>query len=178
MTVSSTQNRSLYAGDGATVTFDIGFTFSYLADGVTPAVGVYTVAPTTGVITHEALGTDYTVDPSTPSVTFGTAPVSGATVLLLSAVPAIQPSVFLNQGFLPSTVESALDWTTLALQDVGAALPLSPGLVSALPALAAPGDRRWVTDSTAPTFGAAVVGGGTGRPLTPVFYDGLAWRWG
>jgi hypothetical protein len=35
------------------------------------------------------------------------------------------------------------------------------------------GDTAYVTDATAPVFGAAVVGGGA--VVIPVFYNGAAW---
>ena len=44
------------------------------------------------------------------------------------------------------------------------------------PATAGAGARGFVTDATAPTFGAIVVGGGTVK--TPVYSDGIEWRVG
>jgi hypothetical protein len=48
--------------------------------------------------------------------------------------------------------------------------------VSGLPTTPVAGQRAFVQDATATTFGSVVAGGGSNK--VPVYYDGSAWRVG
>jgi len=59
---------------------------------------------------------------------------------------------------------------------MGGRLATATYTVAALPASPVAGDLAFVTDATAPTWGATIVGGGAVK--CPVFYDGANWKAG
>lgn len=65
--------------------------------------------------------------------------------------------------------------STLSSNPTFTTVKTTPTTVAALPAAATAGDgaRAFVTDATAPTFGATVAGGGAVH--TPVYSDGTNW---
>lgn len=99
----------------------------------------------------------------------------------------IKAQFAINQTIVPqSYIDAAINNSlNVALAGIAAALAtaeaytdsrlLPNATVAALPASPAHGTRGYVTDATGPTFGNAVVGGGTVE--TPVYFDG-AWKVG
>lgn len=71
-----------------------------------------------------------------------------------------------QQGRLTIAGNTAITYPTPTI--VGSAFT-----VATLPVAPAQGTRAWVTDATAPTFLAALVGGGA--VVCPAFYDGASW---
>ena len=120
MTVLTTDNRRSYTGDGSTTVFAFPVFFLEEAD-VKVALRVNDVEST------PVFNTDYTVsgagNPSGGSVTFTTAPVSGATVILFND-PALTQTVDYqdNDEFPAETHERALDKLTLLVQRLSARL--------------------------------------------------------
>jgi len=113
MTVSSEVARVVHTANG-TATF-----FSYAPmDGVTSAnLKVYLFNPTTGVLTLQTLGTDYTF--GSGGVTFNTAPPSGRRVILLRQVELLQPDVYKTNAPFPAAVtEKRLDEIVKGLQQI------------------------------------------------------------
>lgn len=119
MTISSEGNINTYPGDGADKTFD--FTFPILDEA---HLEVEVVNDTTGVVTTKTLTTDYTVsgvgntvdltDFTSGTVTFGTAPASGETVVIRYGIPVIQGvDLAENDNFPAETMEDSLDKLTM-----------------------------------------------------------------
>lgn len=115
MTISSEGNINTYAGDGADTTFE--FTFPILDES---HLEVEVVNDSTGVVTTKTLTTHYTVsgsgntsgstDYTSGTVTFGTAPASGETVVLRYDVPITQAvDLQENDNFPAETIEDSLD---------------------------------------------------------------------
>ena len=88
MTISTTENRAKYSGDGITTTF--AFKYKVNADG---DLGVI-LTDADGNETTQVLGTDYDVtgvgDDTGGSVIFGTAPSSAYTVIIYRDPPVTQ----------------------------------------------------------------------------------------
>lgn len=110
MTITATTNRWSYTGDGTTVDFDFtepAFEAAFLTvfvDGVAQPSANYAVAN---------VG-----EPNGGTVTFGTAPASGATVVIERSVPATQPDTIREGGPFPSgLVQRALDRLAAAIVD-------------------------------------------------------------
>lgn len=163
MTVPVQQVIQAFAGNGSARNFVISnFVIALQSDGVTPALLLYYVSPV-GVVEELTLGSDYTVDLATSTIALGFAPLTGGTVFALSNLAAEQPDQFLNEGFLPATVEAALDYLALTVQQLLGALGIIPGpyTVATLPTNPQPFQTAWVSDATSNTRGAAPVGGGT-----------------
>ncbi len=117
MTVSTTTARVSYAGNGSTVTFNVGFYF--LADSHLKV----TLRAADGTETVKTLTTDYTVsgagNPSGGSITLGTAPASGVTVVVTRNVPQTQLVDYQpNDPFPATTHEQALDQLTMEVQQL------------------------------------------------------------
>lgn len=107
MTLSSATVRSTYAGNGATTVFAIGF---HVFDEDEVEV---LLVDADGSETVQTLTTHYSVSgvgTATGNVTMVTAPASGQTLVIRSAVPNTQTTDLRNQGPVrPETVETALD---------------------------------------------------------------------
>lgn len=126
MTVSNTVASVTIAGNGTQTTFAYNFEIPYQIDGETPAAEVYLVMNATGV--------GGLLDPSLYTITGVGATLGGTVIYPLTGSPVdaahslrinralalIQPQQFLNQAFLPETVESGLDRTVLQLQQIAA----------------------------------------------------------
>jgi len=113
MAVSSEVARVVHTANG-TATF-----FSYAPiDGVTSAnLKVYLFNPTTGVLTLQTLGTDYTFGGG--GVTFNTAPPSGRRVILLRLVELLQPDLYKTNAPFPAAVtEKRFDEIVKGLQQL------------------------------------------------------------
>lgn len=121
MTVSSTTSKVSYSGNGSTVAFTV--TFYFLADSDIKVL----VRSANGTEVVKTLNTDYTVtgagDPAGGTVTFGTAPISGETVVLARSVPLTQVTDYTpNDPFPAETHERALDKLTQVTQQINEAV--------------------------------------------------------
>jgi hypothetical protein len=115
MTVSSTTARVSYSGNGSTTAFSV--TFYFLDDADLKVV----VRASDGTETIKVLDTDYTVtgegNPSGGTVTFGTAPASGTTIVIVRNVALTQNTDYqANDPFPAETHEEALDRLTMIAQ--------------------------------------------------------------
>ena len=116
MTISTTQNRYSYNGNGVTTAFSYNSKFLANADLV-----VLTVVDATGVATTKVLDTDYTVAGAGVAgggtVTFGTAPASGVTVVVYGDPQLTQPlDLVNNDNFDADDIEDQLDRQMLVNQ--------------------------------------------------------------
>lgn len=117
MTVSSTTTRNSYTGNGSTTVFAYGFKI-FDDDDIT--VILRTTA--TGAETVQTKTTHYSVsgvgDAGGGNITFGTAPTSAQTVVLLRQTAQTQTTDYTpNDPFPASSHEDALDKLTLLAQD-------------------------------------------------------------
>lgn len=129
MTVSTTNTRNSYSGNGSTTVF--AYTFKIFDDD---DITVIVRTDSTGVETTKTKTTHYTVSgvgsASGGNITFGSAPASGETVVLLRTTARTQLTDYTpNDPFPAATHEDALDKLTLIAQElqeeVGRSLKLS-----------------------------------------------------
>lgn len=118
MTVSSTNTRNSYSGDGSTTVF--AYTFKIFDDD---DITVIVRTDSTGVETTKTKTTHYTVSgvgsASGGNITFGTAPISGETVVLLRTTARTQLTDYVaNDPFPADTHEDALDKLTFIVQEL------------------------------------------------------------
>ena len=111
MTISTTDSRKNYTGNGSTVAFS--FPYKFLADA-----DLYVYVDDV----LQTLTTDYTVSgagsDSGGTVTFVTAPASATRVTLVRATPLTQEVDYISGDSFPAeTHESALDKNVMGLQD-------------------------------------------------------------
>lgn len=115
MTVSTTQSRIGYNGNGATTVF--AFPYRFLAN--TDLVVTLVRADTTQVV--QTLNTDYTVmgagDDAGGTVTMVVAPATGQQLIIVRAVPLTQETDYISGDPFPAeTHERALDKLTMISQ--------------------------------------------------------------
>ncbi len=115
MTVSSSTNRASYSGNGSTTVFAYGFKI-FDQDDLTVILRAADGTETTQTIT-----THYTVSGvgsvSGGNVTFGTAPASGVTVVILREQPLTQGlDLVANDPFPSASFEDQLDKLTFMIQ--------------------------------------------------------------
>ena len=125
MTVSSTTTRNSYTGDGTTTVF--AYTFKIFDDD---DITVILRTDATGGETVQTKTTDYTVsgvgNTAGGNITFGTAPASGITVVLIRETAQTQTTDYTpNDPFPAASHEDALDKLTLIVQDQQEALDRS-----------------------------------------------------
>ena len=111
MTVSSTTTKVSYAGNGSTTAF--AYTFKIFAAAEITVI----IRSSTGVETVKSLTTHYTLSnigvDGGGNVTFGSAPASGETVVLIRNTPNTQTlDLVENDPFLSSSFEDTLDKIT------------------------------------------------------------------
>ena len=111
MTVSSTTTKVSYAGNGSTTAF--AYTFKIFAAAEITVI----IRSSTGTETVKSLTTHYTLSnigvDGGGNVTFGSAPASGETVVLIRNTPNTQPlDLVENDPFLSSSFEDTLDKIT------------------------------------------------------------------
>jgi len=111
MTVSSTTTKVSYAGNGSTTAF--AYTFKIFAAAEITVI----IRSSTGTETVKTLTTDYTLSnigvDGGGNVTFGSAPASGETVVLIRNTPNTQTlDLVENDPFLSSSFEDTLDKIT------------------------------------------------------------------
>lgn len=116
MTVSTTDNRVSYAGNGVTTAFSFPNVFFANSDLV-----VLLVNDTTGASTTQVLDTDYTVtgaeNPAGGTVTMLTAPATGTTLVIYRDPPLTQTTDLVNgDAFDSETLEETFDKLTLMVQ--------------------------------------------------------------
>lgn len=103
MTVSSTDARITYAGDGNTTSFAVPFTFDADAD-----LEVNIITDSTNDVTAQVLNTDYTI--SSTNVVMTSAPASGETLVITLGLTFEQSTNYVaNDPFPAETHEDALD---------------------------------------------------------------------
>ena len=118
MTVSSTTTKNSYSGDGSTTVF--AYTFKIFdEDDITVIVRT----DATGSETIKTKTTHYTVSgvgsASGGNITFGTAPISGETVVLLRDTAQTQTTDYTpNDPFPAAAHEDALDRMTFLAQEI------------------------------------------------------------
>ena len=117
MTVSSTNTKNSYSGDGSTTVF--AYTFKIFDDD---DIIVILRTDATGGETVQTKGTHYSVsgvgNAGGGNITFVTAPASGITVVLIRATVQTQTTDYTpNDPFPAASHEEALDRLTLMVQD-------------------------------------------------------------
>lgn len=183
--------QNIYVGNGVTTVWAYGFEIALEPDAPTvPSVNAYLVTPGAPLtVTPLVYNTDFTLtniggQAGGNLTTLGAhSPIPNGAILIIQAANNLtQQTAFPNQGFLPSDIESAMDYLTRLAQQVNAkATDMSKvSTVAALPAAnVSPFVRRFVTDSTvtaAGNFGAVVAG--AGNNTVPVYSDAVNWRIG
>jgi hypothetical protein len=111
MTISTTDSKISYNGNG--VTTDFAFPYPYLADADLQVLRV----GTTGIVTTLVLNTDYTVSNGTVSV--NTAPGVGERLVINRVVEIVQETDYITGDPFPAeTHERALDRLTMIAQQL------------------------------------------------------------
>ena len=118
MTISTTDNRVSFAGNGSTTAFATGFKFFANTD-----LTVILVVDSTGVATTQTITTNYTVtgagEDSGGTVTMLVAPATGETLVIVRAQPYTQGlDLVENDEFPSNSVEETLDKTVIMAQQV------------------------------------------------------------
>ncbi len=125
MTVSSTENRKTFVGNGVTVAFGTSPVVFFDAADLT----VYKVVTATGAATLQVLNTDYTVaggDGSTGTVTAMVAPAVGETYVIVRDLDLTQEVDFVNNEATDAEVaETALDRQVMVAQQLSARIDRS-----------------------------------------------------
>lgn len=115
MTISSTNSRAIYEGNGSATTFDI--TFPYLGDSSNLAVYHRGSDGTQTLLTED---TDYSVDTSADTVTYplsGDPLPSGEYLAILRELPPVQELDLVNNDpFDANLIEKAFDRSTMLAQ--------------------------------------------------------------
>jgi hypothetical protein len=124
MTVSSTTAKVSYSGNGSTTAFTVSFYFLLTSDLKV------TLRKADGTEVVKTISTDYTVTgagvSSGGTVTMGTAPASGETLVIQRNVPLTQLVDYQpNDPFPANTHEQALDKLTMEIQQLNEALARS-----------------------------------------------------
>jgi|TARA_R110000744_G_scaffold24602_4_gene61588 hypothetical protein len=125
MTISTTTNRASFAGNGSTTAFATGFKFFANGD-----LTVILVVNSTGVETTKTITTHYSVTgagvASGGTVTMGTAPASGETLVIVREQAYTQGvDLVENDPFPSQTVEDVLDKLTIMTQQNDSAITRS-----------------------------------------------------
>ncbi|HNI35894.1 MAG TPA: hypothetical protein PLV93_10865, partial [Microthrixaceae bacterium] len=118
MTISTTDSRISYNGNGVTTVFS--FPYRFLANGDLVVVSV----SSTGVETVKTLTTDYTLtgagDDAGGSVTMLVAPASGTRLIIYRDTDITQETDYISGDPFPAeTHERALDRLTMIAQEIG-----------------------------------------------------------
>lgn len=117
MTVSTTENRKSYAGNGVTSVFSFPYVFFADADLVVLKVKA------DGTFTKAVLGTDYTVsgagNEAGGSVTMTSSPAAGTTLVIYRDPQLTQPQAFVDNDPLPAkSVSRGYDRLTVIAQRI------------------------------------------------------------
>jgi len=164
MTISTTDSRISYNGNGVTTVFS--FPYRFLANGDIVVVSV----SSTGVETVKTLTTDYTLtgagDDAGGSVTMLVAPASGTRLIIYRDTDIVQETDYISGDPFPAeTHERALDRLTMIAQEIGSGtdrsikVPVgdSSSLSTVLPAAANRLDKFIVFDATTGETGLSTV---------------------
>lgn len=123
MTVTNETSAVTLPGNGSNKDFSYNFLIPYQADGVTPAVLVYTVID--GVTTERTLNTDFTItgvgDSAGGIVHYpvsGSALANGTEIMILRALNYVQPYTFRANKLNGQQVMEALDNIVLEMQQL------------------------------------------------------------
>src|SRR5574343_1382273 len=155
MTISTTESRISYNGNGVTTVFS--FPYRFLANGDLVVLSVSAA----GVETTKVLTTDYTLtgagDDAGGSVTMLVAPASGTRLIIYRDTDIVQETDYISGDPFPAeTHERALDRLTMIAQEIGSGtdrsikVPVgdSSSLSTVLPAAANRLDKFIVFDAT------------------------------
>jgi hypothetical protein len=117
MTISTTESRISYAGNGSTTDFSYPYLFLENGDLVVVLIS------STGTETAQVLDTDYTLtgagSESGGTVTMGTAPASGETLVIYREMDMTQETDYIEGDAFPAeSHETALDRLTMLIQQV------------------------------------------------------------
>jgi hypothetical protein len=166
MTVSAVNPSVGYIGNGATTVYSYSFEVTDEASLVVTRVTISSLAKT--VLT---LDVDYTVDLTNSEVTLLTAPASTVYTEIRRAEPYVQDTSYDTQGnFSPTTLEDALDYLTMLVQQVNQWLVGSSNVVR-LPTFTVATVPSALTAAPALIYVRDASGGGI-----PCFSDGTNWR--
>jgi len=127
MTVSSTQDRQLFNGDGSNKLFPFNFRFFE-----NNQIRVYVVQPN-GSMIGKTLGDDYTLSGANSAtggqVSMIVAPAATEQLLVRRVLSVTQPTSIRNQGaFFPSLHEDAFDRLTMLIQQAFGEIEAATGL--------------------------------------------------
>ena len=164
MTISTTDSRISYNGNGVTTVFS--FPYRFLANGDIVVVSV----SSTGVEAVKTLTTNYTLtgagDDAGGSVTMLVAPASGTRLIIYRDTDIVQETDYISGDPFPAeTHERALDRLTMIAQEIGSGtdrsikVPVgdSSSLSTVLPAAANRLDKFIVFDATTGETGLSTV---------------------
>lgn len=162
MSLSVTQNTVTVQGNGATVNFNYGF----LMDSAAHVVALYT--DPTGIASDVSAAVQATItgvgNPAGGTFSYqpGGAPMPvGSTLTLYRIVPYVQGTTLQNQGNLwPTVIETALDYLTMAVQQIAQQLTRMPLLPPNLDA------TLYTMTMPTPVANAAIGWDVTGKRLT------------
>ena len=146
MTISTTESRISYNGNGVTTVFS--FPYRFLANGDIVVVSVSAA----GVETTKTLATDYTLtgagDDAGGSVTMLVAPASGTRLVIYRDTEVVQETDYITGDAFPAeSHERALDRLTMILQEK------TPGAAGATRAIQIPiGDPGTVVTTLPPSI--------------------------
>lgn len=154
------------SGNGSTTAFAYGFIVPFQADGITPAVSVFTTDSSGNITT--LMPNQYTIagvaNPAGGTVTYplsGSPLPSGSTITITRALAYIQPTAVSNQSFYPHTVEQVADNLDMQIQQLAAktgSLLTGSGVTGQC--------AQWSSAGSLTASGAACGGGGGGCPTT------------
>lgn len=163
MTVSSTQQKVSYTGNGSTTAFTIPF---YFLDNT--HINVIQVVAATGAVVDPATGVTITGAgvSSGGTATFSVAPASGDTIIIRREVPLTQATHYVDgDRFSAASIEAALDQSVMVDQQVAETL----GRVPTLPVQTTGVDLTLPT----PTAGTALGWDAAGTALTNLVIPGV-----
>jgi hypothetical protein len=174
MTITSTDTRIAYAGDGATISFAVPYQFFGPGE-------LRVIATTAGVDTPLERGVHYTVtggSGTTGTVVATSAPAIGTTWTIIRATAQTQQLGLPNGGPLPGpSVERSLDRAMAAIQDnaagLGRAIRIPQGEAAdapLLPAAAARAGKVLAFDSSGNPVASTITAGSVAisAPMEPV----------
>lgn len=182
MTVTNTSNKIVYPGDGAATVFPftfIGVDGSDIQVTYTSAAGVATLLPANQytLVLNPATGTSpFGAGGSVTYAPLGVPIAIGTSLTIARVLPIVQGTSLANQGAsYPKVIEAALDYLTMALQqlyDIQAraiTVPISDPTPPSLPPAAQRANQALIFDANGnPTAGALPAGGFISAPMAPV----------
>lgn len=183
MTVTSSSNKIIYAGNGATTIFSFPFIGVSAADIIvvfTDATGNSTTIPTNQYLvnlTPEAAGQPYGIGGTVTYPLSGSAIAIGTTLTIYRQLTLVQDTSLVNQGgVFPRAIEGAMDYLMMSLQQVSErqgraiSIPIQDTIIlSDLPAAAQRANKFLAFDGTGqPTAATSTTGTPVSAAMIPV----------